>query len=129
SNLSMSFRVLRGANVKSFFFSRKLFSIFFFRKSLFQNMIKLPECLRAFFAIAGAKVEPFSSYPSFFPNYFHSFSAIFLNCLITAGLHFIFFSHLCKVFLRSAILWAVLPQRREGAKALFPPFLLFNALF
>lgn len=88
SNLSMSFRVLRGANVKSFFFSRKLFPIFFFRKSLFQNMIKLPECLRAFFAVAGAKVEPFSAFPTLFPDFFQSFFKLFLNCLITDALHF-----------------------------------------
>ena len=70
SNLSMSFRVLRGANVKSFFFSRKLFPIFFFENLFPQNMIKLPECLRAFFAVAGAKVEPFSASASFFKEFF-----------------------------------------------------------
>ena len=70
SNLSMSFRVLRGANVKSFFFSRKLFPIFFSENLFPQNMIKLPECLRAFFAVAGAKVEPFSASASFFKEFF-----------------------------------------------------------
>ncbi|SMO67674.1 hypothetical protein SAMN06265220_1021144, partial [Flavobacterium nitrogenifigens] len=65
-----TFRVLRGANVKSFFFSRKLFLIFFFRKSLSSNMVKLPECLRAFFAVAGAKVEPFSAFPMLLPGFF-----------------------------------------------------------
>ncbi|WP_433778129.1 hypothetical protein [Flavobacterium anhuiense] len=70
SNLSMSFRVLRGANVKSFFFSRKLFQIFFFENLFPQFKIKLPECLRAFFAVAGAKVEPFSASASFFKEFF-----------------------------------------------------------
>ena len=86
-----TFRVLRGANVKSFFFSRKLFLIFFFRKSLSSNMVKLPECLRAFFAVAGAKVEPFSAFPMLLPGFFWSFFGLFLNALVTACLHFMIF--------------------------------------
>ena len=99
SNLSMSFRVLRGANVKSFFFSRKLFPIFFFENLFPQNIMELPECLRAFFAVAGAKVEPFSAFPTLFPDFFQSFFKLFLNCLITDALHFGYFSPRVSFFL------------------------------
>ena len=53
-------------------------------------MIKLPECLRAFFAVAGAKVEPFSASASFFQDFFQSFSDLFPNSLETAYLQIAF---------------------------------------
>ncbi|WP_369014937.1 hypothetical protein, partial [Flavobacterium anhuiense] len=63
------------------------------------NMIKLPECLRAFFAVAGAKVEPFSAFPTLFPDFFQSFFKLFLNCLITDALRFGYFSPHVRFFL------------------------------
>ncbi|WP_369014759.1 hypothetical protein, partial [Flavobacterium anhuiense] len=59
-----------GCKCKKLFLFPQAFSNLFFRKSLSQNMIKLPECLRAFFAVAGAKVEPFSASASFFKEFF-----------------------------------------------------------
>jgi hypothetical protein len=113
-----TFRVLRGANVKSFFFSRKLFRSFFFRKSLFQNMMKLPECLRAFFAVAGAKVEPFSASASFFLDFFQSFSDLFPNSLATAYLQIKYFSSPVRFF----FLWRVFYYFPHGLDCRFCGF-------
>lgn len=59
SNLSMSFRVLRGANVKSFFFSRKLFPIFFFRKSLSSKYDQAAGMSKSVFRRCGCKSRTF----------------------------------------------------------------------
>ncbi|MBO9582517.1 MAG: hypothetical protein J7574_00005, partial [Flavobacterium sp.] len=90
SAFQWTFRVLRGANVKSFFNSRKLFRIFFLRKSLFFRF----NCLQYFderFAVAGAKVEPFSAFPSFFSGFFSLFLDLSLNLLVTAYLQLEYF--------------------------------------
>ncbi len=111
-----------GCKCKKLFLFPQAFPNLFFRKFLFSNIIRLPECLRAFFAVAGAKVVPFSSYPSFFPNYFHSFLQLFLNCLITAGLHFNYF-WICVRFFCVPLSFGLFC--RKGAKARRPFFCRF----
>ncbi|MFC0781044.1 hypothetical protein, partial [Flavobacterium sp. HJSW_4] len=53
------------------------------------------------FAVAGAKVEPFSAFPTLFPPFFHSFSKLFLNSLATYSLRFHVFSVCVRFFFKT----------------------------
>lgn len=90
SNLSMNFRVLRGANVKSIFKSHKLFWIFF-SDYFSESDSRLSVFQWTLIAVAGAKVDNNSSSASFFKSFFYSFFRLFLNTLITPILQNIFF--------------------------------------
>ena len=99
ASLSRNFPCFAGCKCKKLFlFPQAFFNLFFFRNLLSSNTIKLPECLRAFFAVAGAKVEPFSAFPMLSADFFRSFFKLFLNSLVTAGLHFGYFQECVGFF-------------------------------
>ncbi|WP_431241683.1 hypothetical protein ACQ9BO_17025 [Flavobacterium sp. P21] len=81
-----TFRVLRGANVERFFKTCKLFLNFFSQESL-PVWFLLPASISVnVFAVAGAKVAPFSSCARLFSMFFRSFFYFFPNLLITVSL-------------------------------------------
>ena len=83
SNLSMNFPCFAGCKCRKHFQISQAFSNLFF-ENFFSFRFPFPASISMnAFAVAGAKVEPFSSYPSFFSGFFRSFFDLFLNILIT----------------------------------------------
>ena len=78
-NLSVNFPYLRGANVKAFFKSHKLFRIFFFENFFSIDPYFLSVFLWTFFAVAGAKVAPLFTFPNLFLYNFNLFPLYFLT--------------------------------------------------
>ena len=82
----MNFPCFAGCKCKKLFQLPQAFSNLFSENFFPFDSCLLPEFLRAFFAVAGAKVEPFSASASFFIEFFSVFFDLFLNSLITVFL-------------------------------------------
>ncbi|MNX74918.1 hypothetical protein D3C86_1063730 [compost metagenome] len=82
-SISMNFPCFAGCKCRKHFQISQAFSNLFF-ENFFSFRFSFPASISMnAFAVAGAKVEPFSSYPSFFSRFFRSFFDLFLNILIT----------------------------------------------
>ncbi|MFD2940835.1 hypothetical protein, partial [Flavobacterium notoginsengisoli] len=79
SNLSMSFRVLRGANVKSIFKSHKLFRIFFLKISFLLILVSCQYFCERFSLLRVQKYTTIPVTQGFFQTIFILFLFFFLT--------------------------------------------------
>ncbi len=114
SNLSMSFPCFAGCKCKSFFQIPQAFPNLFSENFFSSDSSFLPVFRWAPFAVAGAKVEPFSACASFLSAFFWSFPKLFPNSLIADSLQRKVFYPLVGFF----CVWLLfLLFCREGTKA------------
>ena len=102
----MNFPCFAGCKCRKHFQISQAFLNLFFWKFLFVWFSFPASISMNAFAVAGAKVEPFSAFASFFTEFFQCFFDIFLNILITGALHFKLFWILVSFFSNTSIVLA-----------------------